>query len=45
MSLSALKGSSGGQSSHSSMKYGQCPLPSTSVTQDKLVQEGGHTES
>ncbi|PFX13337.1 hypothetical protein AWC38_SpisGene22585, partial [Stylophora pistillata] len=41
----ALKGSSGGQSSHFSMKDGQFPLPSTSATQDKLVQVESHNQS
>ena len=38
MSLFALKGSSGDNSSHPSMEYGQCPHPSTSVPQENLFQ-------
>ena len=45
VSLFALKGSSGDNSSHPSMEYGQCPLPSTSVPPENLFQERSHSQS
>ena len=45
MSLFALKGSSGDNSSHPSMEYGQFPFLSTSVSQDNLFQERSHSQS
>ena len=44
MSVLALKGPSSEHSSHFSMEYGHCPLPSTSVTQEKPFQERSHTQ-
>ena len=43
--VSFLKGSSGDNSSHPSMEYGQFPFPSTSVPQDNLFQDRSHSQS
>ena len=45
VSLFALKGSSGDNSFHLSMEYGQFPFLSTSVSQDNLFQERSHSQS